>query len=41
MKEDGEEEVLGVLRQSVVEQVNACEDASLLDLIYKLLLCNV
>lgn len=37
MKEDSEEEALGVLKRCVTEQVNACEDVGLLDLIYKLL----
>lgn len=36
MKEDSEEEVLSVLKRCVTEQVNACEDVGLLDLIYKL-----
>lgn len=35
MEEDSEG-ALGVLRRCVTEQVNACEDVGLLDLIYKL-----
>ena len=38
MKEDGENGGLEILRAWTVELVEACEDADLLDLVYKLLL---